>query len=185
MQLFRCFFWDGQAQTVDLHGPLYIPRARQGSGRHDQPAHYGALYCALDPVSCIAEMIQYFRGQTLTSRELRRGGRSLALFSFDFPQTLRLPDLDDPRVLAGRNWRPSRVATGRREITQGQALELFQEGHSGFLWWSSLESLWINATLFGERLPLSPSLDGTVETLRFEDGRLQQAAGRLGIQLAA
>lgn len=129
-----------------------MPRNRQGSGRHDNPSLYGAFYCSLDPVSCIAEALQPFRGQTFDQRDLERHVNwILALARFELSGQIALVDLDDPRQLDARKLRPSVVATADRRRTQNLAARIFEDYAIGFLWWSTLESLWINCTLFRER----------------------------------
>jgi hypothetical protein len=68
---------------------------------------------------------------------------------------LELLDLDDPAVLQAELLRPSQVATRDRTATQRIARTLFAthpEAH-GLRWWSTLESSWINVTLFDRAIP--------------------------------
>ena len=46
MILQRCFAWGRRAQPDEQDGPLWVPRAFQGDGRHDNPDLYGCLYLA-------------------------------------------------------------------------------------------------------------------------------------------
>lgn len=164
MDLFRVFSWDGNSLDDRPGGPLHIPRSRQGSGRHDNPGIYGAIYASTDPVSAIAEAIQTFRSQTLVEEDLQRvPNRSLALVTLDVSKGALLMDLDDPRELVARNFRPSQVASSNRKLTRAQSLQIFQEGLGGFLWWSTLEASWINCTLFAERAEPFLSLKGELQ----------------------
>lgn len=118
MQLFRVFSWDRSSRGSGPGGPFFIPRSRQGSGRHDNPSFYGAFYCSLHSISCIAEALQSFRGQTLTGQDLERVGNwTLALATLELSDRVALVDLDDPRQLDERKLRPSTVATADRHRT--------------------------------------------------------------------
>lgn len=165
-------------------GALFVPRDRQGVGRHDNPEHYGALYLTRSPVSAVAERIQGFRGQSITDADLRRKGTDhLALVAFDEGTLDALVDLDDPHELAARTLRPSRVATRERVTTQAIALGLFAEGHTGFTWWSALEASWTNVTLFAERVGGRPTFAGDPEPLTIAHPALRAAAEALGVRL--
>lgn len=161
-----------------------MPRNRQGSGRHDNPSYYGAFYCSLDSTSCIAEALQPFRGQTFTERDLQRYGNwILALATFELSDRAMLVDLDDPRQLDDRKLRPSGVATADRRRTQSLAAQIYTEDAAGFLWWSTLESLWINCTLFRERIRPYLQLVGTPVELSLNDASFFEAARRIGVGL--
>ena len=103
MNLFRVFDWDGSSLGRREGGPLFVARGRQGAGRHDAPASYGAWYCARDAVSAVAESIQYLRGHVLTEEDfLRLAGTTKAIVSLHLDDSLKLVDLDDPSELAAR-----------------------------------------------------------------------------------
>ena len=182
--LYRLFPWSPSAPPGDPGSPLYNPRRRQGSGRHDGPALYGALYVARSELSPVAEWLAAFRGQALTSADFSRtDGRTWALASFDDAQLPALPDLDEPAELARRRLRPSGVATHRRPVTQRLAAEIHAEGVAGFAWWSTLEAAWSNVTLFAERaLPLI-TLAAPPRRLAIEDPLVARAAAAVGVRL--
>ncbi len=185
MKVFRVFGWDGRSKGAGVGGPLFVPRAHQGSGRHDNPELYGAFYCALDQVSAVAEALQPFRNQSLDDGDFVRGhNRRLALAALEVAGSSVFCDLDDPSELHRRSLRPSRVATLERRITQDLAAALFGEGAAGLLWWSVLESQWTNATLFAERVTDTIRLIGVPRELGTQDPEVQAAARKLGIQLA-
>jgi hypothetical protein len=184
MIFYRVFSWDGSSQGRNEGGPLYVPKSRQGSGRHDNPELYGAVYCSMDPVACIAEALQPFRNQSVEERDLRRRPRSnLALVQLQFDDRLPICDLDEPKELSRRRLRPSRVATLDRRLTQEVAAGLFRDGFAGFLWWSVLESLWINATLFAERAETTLVVTADPRVLHLTDEEVAAAARRLGVRL--
>ena len=152
MDLFRVFDWDGASVGRAHGGPLFVARARQGPGRHDAPARYGAWYCSRLAVSAIAECIQSLRGHVLADADFQRvGGITKAIVGLRLDEGLEIVDLDDPSELAARRIRPSQVATLRRQVTQTIAASLFEEGAVGLAWWSTLEAEWTNVTLFHER----------------------------------
>jgi hypothetical protein len=186
MELFRVFDWDGFSLGRRDGGPLHVARARQGAGRHDSPAVYGAWYCSREAVSAVAESIQYLRGHVLSDDDFRRAaGRAKALVALRVDPALALVDLDDPPELATRRLRPSRVATMRRPVTQQVAASIFKEGAGGLMWWSVLEAEWANVTLFHERALPHVSIAVPPRGLSTAMPEVQQAAAFLGIRTKA
>jgi RES domain-containing protein len=179
--LYRCFAWNRRARPVDRDGPLWFPRGLQGEGRHDNPDSYGCLYVADRPVSAVVEQLARFRGQRLTEGMLVRRRLPLALGAIELPDDRRVVDLDDPRVLAAHELRPSLVATRRREVTQPQALELFRRHRRAVAlrWWSTYEALWANFTVFDRAATALRLAD--VRRLRMDDQDVVEAAELLGI----
>jgi hypothetical protein len=185
VDLFRVFSWDGISLDDRDSGPLAVPRARQGAGRHDNPDLYGAWYCARTAVSAVAEALQIFRGHVLTARDfVRVDGRRLAIARITLDTAATLVDLDDPLRLADRQLRPSQVATRVRGTTQQIARALFSEGAAGFAWWSSLEASWINVTLFDERVRTRVMLPQSPEPLTMAMPAVVAASSELGIRLS-
>lgn len=182
--LYRLFPWSPSADPGDPGSPLHNPRRQQGSGRHDSPARYGALYLSRSEVSPVAEWLAAFRGQALTAEDLSRtDGRTWALASFDDGRLPPLPDLDEPAELSRRRLRPSGVATHRRPVTQRLATDMHAEGVVGFGWWSTLEAAWSNVTLFAERAVPLISLAGSPRELAVDDPLVVQAAAAVGVRL--
>ena len=185
MLLFRVIHWDGHSTGRTGAGPLFVPRHHQGAGRHDAPELYGAWYGSLDPVAAVAERLQPFRGQTVEDADFRRlGNLTLALVALRLDASVDLVDLDDPRELVQRKWRPSLIATRRRPVTQQQARQLFHEGAVGFTWWSTLSADWTNVTLFHERALPSIAVATPPTPLSTALPQVQQAATAVGVQLA-
>jgi RES domain len=152
--LYRVFRSLAGAQSDALGGPLFVPRDRQGAGRHDSPGRYGAFYASRTPIAAVAETIQAFRGRELGEDDLARAdGSALALAELDDGalQAGVLRDLDDPAVLVAEEWRPSWVAGRDRTVTQAMAVRVFEAGGLGLSWWSTLDASWTNVTLFAER----------------------------------
>jgi hypothetical protein len=148
--LYRCFAWDEAASLSEPDGPLWFPRPYQGEGRHDNPGRYGCLYLADRASSCIVEQLARFRTQRVTAALLRRRGLPLTIAEMELESDADLVDFDDPRVLSRERLHPSLVATRNREITQPQALALFERypRAAGLRWWSTYESTWTHVTLF-------------------------------------
>jgi hypothetical protein len=177
--LYRCFAWNRRTAARNEGGALWIPRAYQGDGRHDNPAAYGCLYLTDREVSGIVEQLAPWRGQRLAPELLVRRGLPLALAAVEAPDDAGLFDLDEPRILVRERLRPSAVATRQREVTQPQALRLFERGAAGLRWWSTFEALWANVTLF----------DGVAGELRVveqraltvDDEAVAEAAAFLGL----
>ena len=156
MILWRVLPWDPSARPTAPGGALWFPRPFQGAARHDDPARYGCLYVAEDPVSAVAEALAPFRGTgDLDAEMLTRMGRPLGLAELALDDAASLIDLDDPAVLVREQLRPSQVATTGRERTRRDAARLF-DAHpdaAGLRWWSTLEASWINVTLFDRAAP--------------------------------
>ena len=161
---------------------LWVPRALQGSGRHDAPDRYGCLYLSEQPVSAVAEMLAPFRGTGELGPELLvRSGRRLALAELDLDPAAGLIDLDDPIVLMAEALRPSIVATGQRRVTQAYAVQQFERHPeaAGLRWWSTLEASWFQVTLFDRavgRMTLQ-----SVRELTLDEESVVNAAAHLGL----
>ncbi len=184
--LFRVFrALDGAAATA-RGGSLFVPRYRQGAGRHDSPGRYGAFYAARSPVAAVAETIQAFRGRDLTADELEfADGSRLTLAALDDSGLGAVIDLDEPAVLTEEGWRPSGVASRDRMVTQAMAVRVFDRGGLGLSWWSTLDSAWTNVTLFAERTLDNGAVvqDGPTEPLTLKHPALVAAADHLAIPL--
>lgn len=181
--LYRVFPWSPGAGPADLGGPLYVPRLDQGSGRHDNPEVYGALYLSRAAVSPVAERLRVLRGRTVTEAHFRREGARLSLAEIDDAPLARLLDLDEPRRLSERALRPSTVATRQRDLTQPIALAIWDEGAPGFEWWSTIEGSWINVTLFAERAVDRLQVRAEPEPLTVDHPVVREAADAVGVLL--
>lgn len=118
----------------------------------------------------MAERIQEFRGQELADVDLARpDGSRYALAELDDSALEPLVDLDDPAQLIARSLRPSIVASRSRRVTKPVALVIYEEGGSGFTWWSILEASWTNVTLSAERALLSLRIAGRPEELSVDN----------------
>jgi RES domain len=183
--LFRCLAWDKAASSRARGGALWFPRMLQGNGRHDNPELYGCLYVSVEPVSSVAEQLQRLAGTSLEAPDLIRRGLPLALAAIDFDESSELVDLDDPAVLVGEGLRPSRIATNDRSVTQAGAGEIHARhpGAAGLRWWSTIEALWPNVTLFDRAEELLAV--GDVHPLELGDGIVIEAADYLGLPIAS
>ena len=141
-------------------GPLFVPRDRQGAGRHDSPDRYGVYYTARTEVAAVAESVQAFRGRDLSADDLELAdGSRLTLARLDDADLTSPVDLDDPAVLVREGWRPSGVASRDRMVTQAMAVRAHEAGALGLSWWSTLDAAWTNLTLFAERLAAKDWID--------------------------
>ena len=161
---------------------LWFPRQLQGEGRHDNPDLYGCLYAATEPAGAIAETLAPFRGSgRLDPSMLRRAGRPLYLGKLVLTDGAGVLDLDDPEVLAREGLRPSRVATRLRSTTQDQAARL-HESHPEVValrWWSTIESMLGNLTVFDRGAPM---LDlEQCRQISLDDPEVSTAAELLGL----
>jgi hypothetical protein len=181
--LHRCFPLSARARDDGADGPLWFPRPLQGEGRHDNPDVYGCLYLSDRPLSPVVEQLAAFRGQRLSASLLRRRRLPLALAEIELAEGAPLIDLDDPRTLRRERLRPSLVATRAREITQPQALDLYQRhpDAAGLRWWSVWESQWVNVTVF-DRAASALHLVRT-EVLTLEHPAVIEAAERFALRI--
>lgn len=185
MILFRCFPWNGAAESGGRGGALWFPRPFQGEGRHDAPERYGCLYVSAQPVAAVVEQLARFAGTSLGPTDLVREGLPLALAALSLSDGALLVDLDEPLVLAEEGLRPSRVGTGDRTVTQADAAVL-QDRHpdaAGLRWWSLHESGWANVTLF-DRAAEELAVE-SVDPLELDDDVVREAARFLGLGVAA
>jgi hypothetical protein len=181
VRLWRVLPLESDAKPREPGGPLWFPRTFQGAGRHDNPELYGCLYVTEEPAAAVAEALAPFRGSgDLSPAMLERTGRTLALAPIDAPDEATLVDLDEPRVLRAERLRPSVVATRRRSPTQEYAARLFEKHDqaAGLRWWSTLESSWINVTLFNRAKRLRA---GATQPLTVEHPAVVEAAELLGL----
>jgi hypothetical protein len=186
--LYRVFRHRAEAAIGERGGALHVPRDRQGAGRHDNPARYGAFYAARSAEAAVAESIAAFRGRDIDKDDLELAdGSRLALATYDDTAVGPLTDLDEPAVLLAEGWRPSGVASQDRRTTQAMAARAFESGASGISWWSTLDSAWTNVTLFAERTIVlgTLALIGEPEHLSVRHPALVAAADRLVIRLVA
>jgi hypothetical protein len=182
VNLWRVLPWRAQAPPRESGGALWFPRGLQGLGRHDNPDRYGCLYVSEAAVAATAEALAPFRGAgALAPGVLLRAGLPLALARLELDDDAGTVNLDDPRVLAGRGLRPSRVATRTRAVTQAYAARVFDEVPLalGLRWWSTLEASLINLTLFDRAAPHLKLAD--VELLALGHPAVLEAAELLGL----
>jgi hypothetical protein len=177
----RCFAWDRRAKPSEPGGALWVPRALQGDGRHDNPEQYGCLYVAEHAAGAVVEQLARFRGNVLVPAMLTRRGLPLGVAAIELDAAARLVDLDQPAVLARLELRPSQVATRHRDVTQPQALAIHAAGADGIRWWSTFEASWCNLTLFDRGVRRLRHAD--VTALGPDHPALAEALDALGIAL--
>jgi hypothetical protein len=186
--LFRVYRAIDGAAISARGGPLFVPRDRQGAGRHDSPGYYGAFYAARSADAAVAETIQAFRGRDLSAEDLELAdGSRLTLATLDDSGLSLVVDVDDPAVLVEEGWRPSGVASRDRALTQAMAVRAFDAGALGLSWWSTIDAAWTNLTLFAERTleTGSVALDGVPEALSLRHPAVVAAADHLAIPMVA
>src|SRR5437867_6237403 len=96
--LYRVFPMLPGAAPAEDGGALYVARTLQGSGRHDNPSAYAALYLSRRPESAVAERIKPLQGRILADHHFRRADdRNYALATLDDGAIdHEVVDLDDP-----------------------------------------------------------------------------------------
>jgi hypothetical protein len=180
--LWRLLPWAPRAVPTEPGGALWFPRELQGAGRHDNPARYGCLYAAEQPVSAAVEALAPFTATgRLSASMLVREGRPLALTQLELDDRSRLVNLDSPQVLIDVRLRPSQVATGARTVTQAYAERIFNEHPDalGLRWWSTIEASFTNLTLYDRAAPHMRFIEAT--RLTVEHQAVREAAALLGL----
>lgn len=181
MIVYRCFAWN-RAATEGPDTPLWFPRRFQGRGRHDNPVVYGVLYVTASAASALVETLADFRGQRLAPAMLRQRGLPLAVAEIELDEAAEVVDLDDPRTLVRTRLRPSQVATRNREVTQPQALRLYERhpAAAALRWWSTHEASWPNYTVFERAAELLRLV--SVRAVGVDDAAVVEATGLLGLR---
>jgi hypothetical protein len=141
------------------------------------------LYASKHAVSAIAERLQEFRGQTIVNNDLYQGELPLSLVSFELTENVPLLDLVQASELSTWGIDPLQVATKDRAISQRLARMLYEKGIPGFLWWSSLEPSWTNASLFESRAASNILVERPIKPLTTTMPELIEAAKKIGVQL--
>jgi hypothetical protein len=163
---------------------LFVPRDKQGAGRHDIPERDGVLYCSTVVISAVAEAIKSFRGRTIRNDLFRRpDGLVVSVAGYELDDGIKIVDLNDPQNLAKRRLTPAQIATFDRKTTQGIARRFYDEGIAGFSWWSTLEAGWRNVTLFESRVKKHLKVKSGPTALHVRLPQVQDAARHLVIDL--
>ncbi len=182
MDFYRVYFKKAQPQGLFSDGgPFYVPREFQGQGRHDITDD-GILYASVDAVSSIAENLKRFINLKLKPDHfVLKGDYKLALARFTL-EGANILDLREAKEMVRTKTGPVSIATHDREITQALSRAMYQQGVDGFLWWSTLEAKWTNATLFENRIRKKVKLQQS-ELLTPALPEVRAAAKALHIQL--
>lgn len=185
-RFWRVVPWDPDVDEGRLFSPSHIPPTT-GRGRFDLPVRCSpVLYTAESPEHAIAEAIQPWRNRPLRKAQLVRAGRPLALVGVEVApdRAADLADLCDPGVLGRLGVSADQVASRDRRRTQPIAASVWDRGHAGLRWWSSLRGDWHGVVLFTDRLKRSLRF-GRPEVLSAETPALREAAAALGMPLAS
>jgi hypothetical protein len=142
-------------------------------------------YLAGSEAHAVGEVLQGFRGATLTPAHLRRHGWPLALAAFEIPAPIvaKIADLGDPAVLLELGRRPEELAHHDRTITQGIARQVHAAGQSGLKWWSALTGAWTSTVLFADRVAVDDLAISPPVAITLRSAAVIEAATRLGIGL--
>lgn len=176
LDFYRVVPWSAE-DSLEPAALLVPSRELQGRSRHDNTDLYTALYCSTTRSSAVSELVQNL-GSELDDKDLFRSGKRLHLVHFSTNRDLAILDADDPSMLTSLRTRPSRFASRFRENTQPIARHIFESGKDGFLWWSTIEASWINATLFAERVISDIDLRGAPRPLTIDSGDVRSALSR-------
>jgi hypothetical protein len=180
----RCFPWDPGAAPGAPFSPAYL-QAGQTTGRFDLGDHPPVRHLAGSDAHAVAEVIQGFRGATLTPAHLKRHGWPLAIASFEIPGSMveKVADLGDPAVLLELERRPEELAHHDRVVTQGIARQVHDAGYAGLRWWSALTGAWTSTVLFADRVPVDDLTISVPVAITLKSAGVVEAARRLGIAL--
>jgi hypothetical protein len=182
VSLWRCFPWNAGAKPGEPFSPEYL-QSGQTAGRFDLQDRPPVRYLAGTAEHAVGEILQGFRGATLTPAHLKRHGWPLALVEVTAPGTVmsRVANLDDPSVLLSFGLRPGELAHHDRAVTQAVARQVHAAGHAGLRWWSALTGAWASTVLFTDAVPRKDLTFGASELLTLKSPAVVEAARLLGI----
>lgn len=182
--LWRCFPWDRSAAPGAPFSPSHL-QPGQTTGRFDLGDRPPVWYLAGNEAHAVGEVLQGFRGGTLTPAHLKRHGWPLALAAFDIPPAViaKIADLGDPAVLLELGRRPEELAHHDRVVTQAIARQVYGAGYDGLRWWSALTGAWTSTVLFADRVAITDLTIRTPVPLTLKLGAVVEAASMLGISL--
>jgi hypothetical protein len=179
------FPWDPAAERGAPFSPEYVvPAERQTKGRFDLGTT-PVLYLAESPEHAVAELLRPFTGRRLADPQLIGAGHRLALVevALDPAVSPRLGDLTDPAVLLRYGIRPDLLASRNRPATQSISRSLFDQGLSGFRWWSALHGDWHALLLFLARIAPGELAYGDPEPLTLAQPAVAAAARELMMEV--
>lgn len=175
-------FTEKQSHAFEKGGTLYVPREYQGEGRHDLTDE-GILYASVEPISAVCESIKRFRNLKIDNNDfIRPDGQKMALVKIAL-DNINLIDLRDAKVLVKMNFTPADIATSDRKSTQNVSSRVYTKNADGFLWWSTLEAKWSNATLFFSRVSTKLQVMEEPVGLHVKNNLVMDAARWLNISL--
>lgn len=183
MEIYRVFDWDEKKiNNKNLGSPLYIPRERQGNGRHDIPDNDGVFYGSLNEISAISEALHPYINLKITDKIFHfKNGlvQSIARISL---VNAKLIDLTKAKDLLKLNISPQDVATLDRRTTRKISYNIYNLGVDGFKWYSALETQWTNLTLYESRIKNKLKLKReNIKPLSLNLAEVQQACKHLGV----
>jgi hypothetical protein len=163
MPFWRVFPWDPHAADGAPFSARYVPPAGSQTGGRFDMGHPPVLFLAQDPAHALTELLQAFRGTSLTPEHLLRADPNqpgtyhpLAPVETRRPQGVEtgLPNLADPAVLVELDIRPDQLASHDRSVTQAISRRVHSApaGYPAFRWWSALTGEWHVTVLFLDRV---------------------------------
>ena len=177
--LFRVF----NLSAAKKNSPFEIDIHKQGKGRFDIIHKDTVIYLSLQKISAIAECILHLRNMNLNNRDFEVGEDTVkTLAEIRIIKKLNTADLNDIKDLERYNIKPSEVVTHDREITRRVSEKIYDSQVDGFLWWSSIESKWKNATLFKSRAEKKLKVQ-SITRLSVDVEDVQEAARFLNIKI--
>ena len=183
--LWRVFPWNPSAPAGAPFSLTHV-QPEQTSGRFDLGNRPPVLYLAESPEHAVGEKLQRFRGRRLTPAHLREYGLTLTVVPVTpAPSVIKaVADLTDPKVLHRLHLPPDVIASRDRRRTQAVARRLYEDGYSGFHWWSALTGDWHSTVLFldPDRVPTRDLTFGTPEPLSLQHPGVVRCLELLGIE---
>ncbi|GAA1423965.1 RES family NAD+ phosphorylase [Agrococcus citreus] len=173
MRVFRIFSYREDAAVGEPGHPAFIDRMHQGSGRWDNPASYATGYFSQTAEGAVSEVYGGFavwRPVLFTDDP-----RDRRLGAFELPDSLRLADFDDPRVLSDFDVRVSEVTARDPRRTQAIAAAVHDADFDGISWGSHYHPSLMNLAVFE---PAEHGLRCTaIEKLDIDHAAVSAAAG--------
>lgn len=181
MRLFRVFPYDESAAPTESGGALFVPPS-SGRSRIDNRDLYSVFYAATDSRAAVAEsfgQLPVWRPETFE----HGSGNPYALATLDAPDVPPLFELNDVDALRSIGVaRPTDVVTRDRDVTQGWARKIFEQGgFSGARWWSYYNPDWPIVGLWSYG---AVSLAGVPQILSSDAAVVREAAAIIVRQIA-
>jgi hypothetical protein len=142
--VYRVFPHLAKAKPGESGSATYLHRP-QGGNRLDNPTVYDAWYFGMTPEAAVGEVFgdqARWRDSMFRLPALKGSRKVLGLYEID-ETAVPILNMDDAKVLLDRHLRPTQVVARNYSVTQGWALDIYNENRwAGVQWWSFQRPHW-------------------------------------------